>query len=207
MNERETFKAMLESFNKEVFYAKSCIDIYFDMAYNNRHKDENWEEVYKLAPAFFSFSRIALQEKSMMTISRLYENSDRSDFNIFKILNYAAGKSKKIDKEKYLKINELTLLYKSELPKMKEIADKISYFRDKVIAHNDNNHFLKAENKEYPDSASYEQYNEILNFAMKLLNGYNNLIFNAIAVTNSQNDVGNLITYCLKNKIINNKKD
>lgn len=202
---KNRLKNLIEAYRKEIQTAKSCNQCYFDMRYKNERNGE-WEQVYAIAPAFFSLARKGLQTETFLIISRMYEPQGRADFNLHKFLSFVSSNAKEISDSDYIKLNELVAELSNGLEGKRIIANKLLYFRDKVIAHNGKEHFLEVEGKNYPDSVSYEEIVELIEYAAKIINEISSFVFDFVTHMEYTNgwygkghDVDQLMEFCLKN--------
>lgn len=201
---KERLEKMIGAFRKEIQTANSCNQCYFDMMYKNERNAE-WKKVYDIAPAFFSLARKSLQTEAFLIISRMYEPEGRTDFNLYKFLCFTNGNSKKISDTNYAELNKLVAELTTGLVEKQEIANKLLYFRDKVIAHNGKEHFLEVQGKNYPDSVSYEEVVDLLEYAGKMINEISSFVFGFVTHMKYSNgwydkghDVDQLMKFCLK---------
>lgn len=202
---KERLGKMIEAYRKEIQTAYSCNQCYFDMRYKNE-KNADWKRVYDIAPAFFYLSMKSLQTEAFLTIIRMYEPEGRgADFNLYKFLHFISGNSKKISKTNHAELNELVAKLTTGLVEKQKIANKILYFRDKVIAHNGKEHFLEVQAKNYPESVSYEEVIELLEYAGKIINEISSFVLGYVSHMkyssgwyDNGHDIDQLMEFCLK---------
>jgi hypothetical protein len=201
---KERLKGMLIAFSKEIQVAAACNQCYFDISYSNGRNSE-WEKVYRIAPAFFSLARKGLQTEAFLSISRMYEAEGRADYNLYKLLSFIEGNSKLIAGEKNIELIRIIEELKKGLDNRQQVADKLLYFRDKVIAHNGKEHFLEIQGKNYPDGLSFEEIVELIDYAGTLVNKVSSYVFGHTTHMklingwlNNGHDVDQLMDFCLK---------
>lgn len=201
---KERLNIMLEAYSKEILRADACNQLYFDMRYNNG-RNERVDEVYKIAPAFFSLSRKALQTEAFLAVSKLYEPEGRADFNLFKLMTFIKGNAKNIDSNRYKELNKLVNELEAELRVKSELATNLLYIRDKVIAHNSKEHFLEVKEKNYPNTLTFEDVIELIAYASTCINKVSSFVFDSVyhhkytaGWHNSGHDFDNLMNFCLK---------
>lgn len=202
---KKRLENMIEAFRKEIQTANSYNQCYFDMKYKNERNLE-WQKVYDIAPTFFGLARKGLQTEAFLIISRMYEPEGRADFNLYKFLSFVNGNSKKISEANYVELNELVARLTADLKEKQMIVNKILYFRDKVIAHNGKEHFLEVQGKNYPDSLSYEETVELIEYAGEIINEISSFVFGFVTHMkyssgwyDNGHDVDQLMEFCLKN--------
>lgn len=195
---------MLEAFSHEILRANSCNQLYFDMRYNNG-RNERVDEVYKIAPAFFGLARKAIQTEAFLAVSKLYEPEGRADYNLFKLINYIKGNAKNIEPERYKELNKIVCELETELKSKSGVAVNLLYVRDKVIAHNGKEHFLEVEPKNYPNSLTFEEIVELIDYASNCVNKISSFVFDTAyhhrytdGWYNSGHDFDTLMNFCLK---------
>lgn len=193
---KEELKSVFISFSKEIQYADSTFETYFIMKFG----DKRWEKAYSVAPAFFSLAIRSMLNEALLTLAKLYERGNRSDKNFIKLLNYIEGNLKSFDdSKKSLLLSEIRNQRELLSTKESEIS-KVLVWRDKLIAHNDNEYFSNPTKIGEDVGLSAEEIRDLIQISMNLLNCFSLIIFEEKMAARYLNfdDVKQLISCVLK---------
>lgn len=159
---------MLKTYAHEIQYVDAIFEIHYMMQFG----DKKWEEAYKIAPAFFTLSRRSMLNGVFTTLSKLLKHSKNKDMNLHAFLcklesNYK--KIKGIDNDEFLRAIKK---HKTNISEKKDIIEKISCFRDKVISHYDKEYFASRDVKGAEVNISAEEIRDIIEYISELVNEF-----------------------------------
>jgi hypothetical protein len=91
---KKKLKDNLDRCKEQILAADFCNKCFIEMSFDNKE----WERVYKLSPRFFKLSRVSIQDKAYIAISKLFEirKGNNTLITLKKVLNYAQCHSKKL---------------------------------------------------------------------------------------------------------------
>lgn len=135
-NQIGPLREKLDVYLKEMLYLNAAFEIYFSMKFN-----KEWEEAYKISPAYFSIIRKSLLDAIIVGIVRLFEKRKRSDCNFNKFIE-----DLKIDFKENHNILENLNSFKHYINSKQELIGNMLVWRDKIIAHLDKDWFLDKSN-------------------------------------------------------------
>ena len=168
------YRDLLDAYAGEVDYADCAFEIFFMMKYG----DKKWEKAYKIAPAFFSIARKSIFQEAFLTLGKLFKTTGGSERNLIKLLNLIESEIKIFDdngqKELKLKIG----FYRDEIEARAVSVNKITRWRDKLLAHYDKEYFTNP-NKIVDDSGlSLEEIRDLIDVARTMINDISLIILN-----------------------------
>lgn len=186
----------IEIFSKESKYAHITFETYFLMKYGNKE----WEQAYKVAPAFFSISIKGMLNESLLTIAKLFEKN--SDNNLFKLLNIIDANQLVFKSEKKENLINEVRKYRVILESKAEPISKIKKWRDKLLAHYDNEFFTEPQKIGDDIGLSAEEIRDLIHTAHCLLNSFSCIITGQriSEVYYNYDDIKYLIGIVLKSK-------
>ena len=128
-------------------------------------KDNKWTKVYSISPAFFSITRKCLLDDIIISLVRLFEKKNRSDYNIERYLD-----SLKIvfikNNEILQKIDSFTQNINSKY----HLISNLLTWRDKAIAHSDKEYFISKSDLPVDAPLNFEEIDSLLNDSFGFLN-------------------------------------
>jgi len=159
MNNDKTIKIMIDNYFHELVVINSTLEIFLSMKFN-----KDWTKISLISPTYFTLVRKSLLDDIVVSLSRLFEKSSRSDFNINKFchtLRKSFNANSKVlnlidDYEKYL-----TGL---------AIINNLLIWRDKAIAHIDKEYFGDANSLGQDAPLNIDDLKGLISTTFKFLN-------------------------------------
>lgn len=160
------FEDYINKLLDELMYVDSCFELYVHLY--NLKTDERTLKSMNLAPGFFQVTMRSLLESSIITLAKLFSESD--DRSIVRFINYVEQNSKSIGDANSLK--ELIAKHRTELDNNEEAIRYLYIWRNKSFAHYDKKYFYDSNqlSKDAPLLIIYIR--ELIKFGGKVVNDY-----------------------------------
>lgn len=137
--EKERIKKLIDQYFKELAYLHSLFEIFFQLRYG----DKEWNKIYKISPVFFNVIIKALLSESILVLCKFIEgidNNERSKLNLnsfLKRLKHNQEIFKDLPDEERKHLNESFENFEEKLKSYKPVIKNLLKWRDKFIAHFD----------------------------------------------------------------------
>jgi len=155
--------------NRHIHYAEACAEIYFLLKYKNaKYENEKWDQVLKIAPVFFTVTRKALLEMSLLNLSGICESYQKTA----KFIDSQNGFLNTEDKIKHYQ------LCKAKMKEGAALLHGIDKIRDKTIAHFDPVYFENANDLYQEVNPNIDDLRKLISLLKEINMDLTKLIFN-----------------------------
>lgn len=157
-------KVELEDKIKKYYEEIRYLDIVFQ-AYHSMNFDKRWEDLYKLSPAYFTVVKKSLFYYFIISLSKLFEGRNRSDFN----LNSFISKLKDTYEKYECNIPKVIIDLEEHVKNNEKLIKNLMTWRDRSIAHYDKKYFLEASSLSNDAKIGYDELEEVINKTLELI--------------------------------------
>lgn len=188
------FESYFKNLFDQLIFTYSTFEIYKHVLKISKDK---LEEI-NFAPTFFSISLQSLFSETIITLCKIFKSGKNNKYNMYDFLNFVKenmlmfsweNKIKRvhfqdadIEFEKSLHNNVDESIIKVHIKNIEiqnEIIKNLFFWRDKHLAHNDKDYFLKAELIAKDAPITYGEISNLINLAKDIMNYYS-IAYNGI---------------------------